>query len=60
MFEILTDEPASSVLMEVQLPVVSQSKCARAYRSHSRLQIDETVLCAGLEKGGKDACRVCP
>ncbi|XP_046464121.1 venom protease-like [Daphnia pulex] len=50
-------EPASSVLMEVQLPVVSQSKCARAYRSHSQLRIDGTVLCAGLDSGGKDACR---
>ncbi len=45
--------------MEVQLPVVSQSKCARAYRSHSQLRIDGTVLCAGLDSGGKDACRVC-
>jgi secreted trypsin-like serine protease len=46
--------------MEVQLPVVSQSKCARAYRSHSQLRIDGTVLCAGLDSGGKDACRVMP
>lgn len=44
--------------MEVQLPVVPQSKCAHAYRSHSHLRIDETVLCAGFESGGKDACRV--
>ncbi|XP_032793906.2 venom protease isoform X2 [Daphnia magna] len=50
-------ERASSVLMEVQLPVVPQSKCAQAYRSHGHLRIDETVLCAGYEEGGKDACR---
>ena len=53
-----TDEPASSVLMEVQLPVVSQSKCTQAYRSYSHVRIDQSVLCAGLEAGGKDACRV--
>lgn len=54
----VVDERASSVLMEVQLPVVTQSKCAQAYRSHGHLRIDETVLCAGYEEGGKDACRV--
>ena len=44
--------------MEVQLPVVSHAKCVEAYRSFEHLKIDQSVICAGLETGGKDACRV--
>ena len=52
------DEPPSNILMEVQLPVVPQSNCAEAYRSFEHLKIDQSVICAGLKTGGKDACRV--
>lgn len=44
--------------MEVQLPLVPPRKCAQAYRSNTNVKIDQSVLCAGLEEGGKDACRV--
>lgn len=44
--------------MEVQLPVVEPAKCAEAYKAFDQLRIDDSVLCAGLESGGKDACRV--
>lgn len=55
---LIKDEPPSSVLMEVQVPVVSQVKCAQAYRAYGHVRIDQSVLCAGMESGGKDACRV--
>ena len=44
--------------MEVQIPVISQAKCSAAFESYKHLRIDESVLCAGLDEGGKDACRV--
>lgn len=52
------DDPPSDVLMEVQLPIVSPSKCKEAYRAYNQISIDDSVLCAGPESGGKDACRV--
>ena len=54
----ILDGPMASELMEVQLPIVPNTKCSKAYRSHSHVQVDESILCAGLDSGGKDACRV--
>ena len=56
-FEIVDEDP-SSELMEVQLPMVGHSACSQAYRSYHNVKIDQSVLCAGPESGGKDACRV--
>ena len=54
----ISDEPPTDVLMEVQIPVVSPKKCLSAYKDFKHLRIDDSVLCAGLDAGGKDACRV--
>ncbi|XP_068716508.1 trypsin-like [Montipora foliosa] len=41
-----------NVLMQVMVPVVSQSTCKRAYYS-----IHDSMICAGLREGGKDSCQ---
>lgn len=43
--------------MDVQLPVVDNEDCKRAF-SNKRASIDDRVLCAGFKTGGKDACQV--
>jgi Trypsin len=47
----------SSILREVQVPIVSEESCRNAY-VQSAAKIDKTYLCAGFAEGGKDACRV--
>ena len=54
-----SDGPASNVLQEVQLPVVTNEACQRAFAPFKQQVIDERVLCAGYIVGGKDACQVC-
>ncbi|XP_052132717.1 venom protease-like [Frankliniella occidentalis] len=49
--------PSSSMLMQVQLPVVSVEECQRAFAGIKTATIDNRTLCAGLQKGGKDACQ---
>lgn len=49
--------PSSSALMQVQLPVVSVEECQRAFANIKTATIDNRTLCAGLERGGKDACQ---
>ncbi|XP_033346835.1 transmembrane protease serine 9-like, partial [Bombus vosnesenskii] len=44
--------PLSDILMEVQVPVVSNAVCKKAYSDAS-----DTVICAGYTKGGKDSCQ---
>lgn len=41
-------------LMEVELPLVSGEACRAAYPGAT---IDRRVLCAGLERGGRDSCQ---
>ncbi|XP_011501012.1 PREDICTED: venom protease-like [Ceratosolen solmsi marchali] len=48
--------PSSSVLLETQLPVVSQENCRNAYANLDH-GIDDKVLCAGEPAGGRDACQ---
>lgn len=50
-------DSASSALMEVQLPVVSNEVCKEAYSEFAKAVIDQRVLCAGYIQGGKDACQ---
>ncbi|GLH15409.1 Venom protease [Gryllus bimaculatus] len=52
-----TRGPSSSELLELQIPVVTQEKCKTAFERFKTAVIDERVLCAGYEKGGKDACQ---
>ncbi|KPI97653.1 Proclotting enzyme [Papilio xuthus] len=49
--------PSASHLQALQLPVVSNEYCARAYSAYKEQTIDERVLCAGYELGGRDSCQ---
>lgn len=43
---------SSDNLLEVDVPIVSNDKCDKAYGN-----IEITQICAGFEQGGKDACQ---
>ena len=45
--------PISQVLMKVDVPLIEQSKCEAAYPGN----ILDTMVCAGLDEGGKDSCQ---
>ena len=40
--------------MQVSVPIVSQDRCKKAYGSSA---IHASMVCAGLDKGGKDSCQ---
>ena len=42
-----------NVLQEASVPLVSKSRCLVAYPR----KIDDSMLCAGLDKGGVDSCQ---
>ena len=44
----------TSLLMEVEVPLVGEETCRRAYPGAA---IDRGTLCAGLRRGGKDSCQ---
>ena len=44
---------APDVLQQVKVPIVSDSRCRRAYGS----SIHDSMICAGLDQGGKDSCQ---
>ncbi len=43
----------SNTLMKVQVPLVNSSRCEVAYPG----KISDRMICAGLDKGGKDSCQ---
>jgi len=45
--------------MQLQIPVVNQTRCKEAFKTFRTAHIDDRVLCAGYAAGGKDACQVC-
>jgi secreted trypsin-like serine protease len=45
-------EDSTRWLMQVEVPIVSQAACQRAFPG----EIDYTMICAGFREGGKDAC----
>uniref|UniRef100_A0A673GL14 Ovochymase 2 n=1 Tax=Sinocyclocheilus rhinocerous TaxID=307959 RepID=A0A673GL14_9TELE len=49
--------PLSSVLQEVQLNLLEQSKCKHVLQTLRPGQKTFTVLCAGPDSGGRDACQ---
>lgn len=50
--------PPSSILQEVQLPIIPLADCATNYKQYFPLQVfDDRVLCAGYLAGGKDSCQ---
>jgi len=47
----------SNILLQVGVPVIGSSDCARSYSSQG-IRIDaNAMLCAGLKQGGKDSCQ---
>ncbi|XP_066994478.2 trypsin-1 [Anabrus simplex] len=42
-------------LQQVQVPVVDHAKCSEYYEQYGG--VSDTMLCAGLSTGGKDACQ---
>ena len=57
-FTFFIGGPASDMLLEAQLPVVSNDNCNEAYSKFKSTEIDNRVICAGFAQGGKDACQV--
>ncbi|KAF2888716.1 hypothetical protein ILUMI_17457, partial [Ignelater luminosus] len=47
--------PAEEMLNAVDVYIIEQSRCANMYEIHD-LMITDTMFCAGVEEGGKDAC----
>jgi transmembrane serine protease 11D len=48
--------PASSKLLEVDVPVITNATCNAGYASDN-ITITDNMLCAGLATGGKDSCQ---
>ncbi|XP_037800605.1 serine protease 27-like [Penaeus monodon] len=47
------DGEPSNVLMEVDVPTMTNAKCRQAYGDY----LTENMLCAGYPRGGKDSCQ---
>lgn len=48
--------PIVTDLQLVQVPIVSNEECARAYQS-AGFPVTDSMLCAGFPEGGRDACQ---
>jgi trypsin len=48
-----TDTDLPNELRTVQLPLISSSVCNKVYKN----QITDRMLCAGIDRGGKDSCQ---
>jgi secreted trypsin-like serine protease len=48
--------PSSQVLMEVEVPIVSNDAANAAYNPHGST-VTENMIAAGLPQGGKDTCQ---
>ena len=44
-------------LQEVRVEVTEFERCRQVYREALGVELPDTILCAGLEAGGKDACQ---
>ncbi|XP_037545123.1 trypsin-2-like [Nematolebias whitei] len=51
-----TSSVISNTLQEVDIPIVSNSDCSKAYKP-TGITITSNMICAGLTKGGKDSCQ---
>ncbi|TGZ61732.1 hypothetical protein CRM22_007807 [Opisthorchis felineus] len=47
----------TTVLHHVEVPVIAHSKCSKLYSLDGVIRIYESMVCAGSEEGGKDACQ---
>jgi atrial natriuretic peptide-converting enzyme len=45
------------VINEVEVPVVEKDKCNK-WLEENKVNVTDTMICAGLREGGKDACQV--
>ncbi|KAL1247429.1 hypothetical protein QQF64_022805 [Cirrhinus molitorella] len=54
---IIEKGPLPSVLQEVQLDLIEQGKCKHVLQTLRPGEKTFTVLCAGPERGGRDACQ---
>ena len=45
-------------LQEVEVEVTEAAHCRQVYRQSLGVELPDSILCAGLEEGGKDACQV--
>lgn len=57
-FYLFSGGPLALVLHEVQLDLVDPAVCKHVLQTLKLGQDRFTVLCAGPEQGGKDACQV--
>ncbi|KAK7028021.1 Cytochrome P450 4f11, partial [Halocaridina rubra] len=48
---------SSNTLQKVTLPIVSEEECKLMYNGEPGSEIDDTMICAGVIEGGKDACQ---
>ncbi len=48
-----SDGPKPNTLMQASVPLVSKQRCTSAYPG----EIDDSMLCAGFDEGGVDACQ---
>ena len=53
------DGPLPSVMQEVDLPIINNTRCEGMYRDAGYVEhIPEIFICAGYAAGGKDSCEV--
>ncbi|MCL4168653.1 UNVERIFIED_CONTAM: hypothetical protein GTU68_008266 [Idotea baltica] len=52
--DVAEDGPNPDVLQKLTLPVISDQECRQDYLS---LEIADSMICAGVPEGGKDACQ---
>ena len=50
-----TDVPGT--VQHVQVPIMTNSACRAAY-AKDQIGVTNNMVCAGLDKGGKDTCQV--
>lgn len=54
-------EEMSPILMQVQVPVITNTQCMQSYQKFDDydedFQFDDRVVCAGYANGGKDSCQ---
>ena len=51
---VLQSSPGA--LLEVQLPILDNTACRASY--HQIFRITDSMLCAGVQQGGRDTCQV--